>query len=360
MKLKVKNTLKQKISLFSFLIVATFGLLNSASIISASAASCQAPSPSYGSDTMTLSVPSATSYTMWVRMQVTSTSANSLLMQVGGNCYTVGGSSSIPLNSWTWVNYQNGSTSQVMQASLASGNNTVVIYGSQPSVSVDTILALGDSSCIPTGFGTNCTTGQPSTPPVQPGSGNGNTSPSGSTQVGNTTVPTTKNLPSTALNTYNNVLTPNDTSVQVSSPVTVDPTYVPNLTIKEVKYYLNNKLVYSTTKYPYSYYLNTNKLEAGSYKLVSDTIYTSGHSLDASETINVKHSFFKNFYIFIVNNLVTVILIIILIAIIGLFIFRYRSKIRPYISLVKNRLKKQKTPVEPNDPSEPTIIGPQT
>src|ERR1700722_14337786 len=83
-------------------------------------AACSPSGTTYGTDTMSVSVPAADTYNIWVRMEVPSTSNNEIMLQMdGGNCYVMGGSSSIPANTWTWVDYQNGTTSSIAQQSLA-------------------------------------------------------------------------------------------------------------------------------------------------------------------------------------------------------------------------------------------------
>jgi len=123
----------------------------------AAADSCTPPATTYGTDTMTVSVPASATYTIWTRMLAPSSSANSILLSIDGtNCYNVGGGSSIPANSWAWVNYNDGSSSNVIQASLSQGTHTFVLTGTQSGVGIDRIEALTDGSCIPTGTGDNC------------------------------------------------------------------------------------------------------------------------------------------------------------------------------------------------------------
>jgi fibronectin type 3 domain-containing protein len=121
-------------------------------------AACQPTGTTYGTDTMSLSVPSAATYRLWVRLQAPVITSNSMMVEVdGGTCYNVGDSSSMPLNSWNWVDYQNGSSSQVMQATFAAGKHSLKLIGTTPGVSVDKVLLLADTTCVPTGLGTNCT-----------------------------------------------------------------------------------------------------------------------------------------------------------------------------------------------------------
>ncbi len=130
------------------------------------AAGCTIPDPDYGTDTLTLDVPAATTYNIWVRMEAPATTSDSILLQVDGTtCYSVGGNSSMTLNDWEWVDYQNGSTSDVMQATLSTGDHTLEFIGSETGVGVDEVLLISDPTCVPTGTGTNCTQPIPVTVP---------------------------------------------------------------------------------------------------------------------------------------------------------------------------------------------------
>lgn len=130
------------------------------------AAACSVPSTTYGTDTLSVNVSTAGTYNLWVRMEAPSTASNSIMVQLDNtNCYNVGGSSSTALNSWQWINYQNGSTSQVMQATLSAGTHSMEFIGTEPGVSVDRALLLTDGSCVPTGVGANCTPLVPITTP---------------------------------------------------------------------------------------------------------------------------------------------------------------------------------------------------
>ena len=286
----------------------------------AKAAACTLPSTSYGTDSLTANVPSTTTYTLWVNLLAPSSTSNSVLVQVNGNtCFNAGGSSSIPANTWTWVDYQNGSSAQKMQLSLNSGNNTIELIGNEAGVGVSNILLLADASCVPTGSGTNCTTGQPvtvtTTNPSSP-------STPASTQSG---ISTTTSSAGLSLNTINSDAKPvvftgktlalNGAYVQLTKPVTITPTYIQGKTIKEVQYYLNNNLIYTSKEPPYTYKLNTNNLENGKYLLTSKTTYTNNQSVIAKEAIDINHAFLTNSFVFIGNNLLATLLVIIILGV---------------------------------------------
>jgi hypothetical protein len=91
-------------------------------------------------------------------MQAPSASSNSILLNIDNtSCYNVGGNAAMPTNTWTWVNYNDGSTSNVMQAALSQGNHSLTLTGTESGVSIDRIEALADNTCVPTGTGDNCT-----------------------------------------------------------------------------------------------------------------------------------------------------------------------------------------------------------
>ena len=150
-----------------------------ASLSIANAASCQPTGTTYGTDTMSIAQPSTTNQ-IWVRVQSptsitpNTTQTSPLQLQVtpptGGSapvCFSLGGSSTIPANTWTWVHtdYANNPLTVTLPAYSASANNVtqLELIGMQPGIEVDSILMLTDG-CVPSGTGTNCTTNQPLPP----------------------------------------------------------------------------------------------------------------------------------------------------------------------------------------------------
>jgi chitodextrinase len=145
-------------------------ILFSASIFSSglvNAACANTPDSSKGTDTQTINVTSAGTYTVWSRILAPDTTNNSYYLQVDGGCaVNVGDSSSIPASSWTWVNYRDGSTSSVATVSLTAGAHQIVMTGREPGLEVDRLLFLSDPNCIPTSTGDNCTPATDNTPPT--------------------------------------------------------------------------------------------------------------------------------------------------------------------------------------------------
>ena len=145
----------------------------------------QAPTNT-GRVTMSASVSEAGVYRVWSRMKAGSSTANSFYLQVDSQCpVLVGDSTSISTSTWTWVDYQNGSSSNKIDVNLTSGNHTVILIGNETNVAVDKVLMTKQFSCVPTGFGDNCTaTAATSTPtPI--------------TSAGDTTPPVISNITAT-------------------------------------------------------------------------------------------------------------------------------------------------------------------
>jgi hypothetical protein len=139
----------------------------------AAAACSTTPNASNGTDTETVNVTSAGNYYVYARELTQNTTDNSFYLQVNGGCaISMGGGSSIPANSWTWVNYQNGSTSSAVTVPLTAGSNTIVMTGESPNVGIDRVLFLGDTSCAPpVGNGNNCVATAPSVSMTAPSNG---------------------------------------------------------------------------------------------------------------------------------------------------------------------------------------------
>ncbi|MFI5270578.1 MAG: fibronectin type III domain-containing protein [Candidatus Saccharimonadales bacterium] len=166
--------------------VAITGLALSSAPSVVSAASCTAPANNFGTDTLNVDQP-GTSDQIWIRLQTPTTitpntaGTSPVTMQVHpttsgttDTCFTVGGSSTIQANTWTWVHtdISNNPLSVTLPAYTSSANNytQVELWGTQSGLQVDSILFLTDG-CVPTGIGSNCTNNQPLPPtPVLSGS----------------------------------------------------------------------------------------------------------------------------------------------------------------------------------------------
>jgi hypothetical protein len=147
-------------------------LLTSLGLASTPAFAACAPLPSdKGQATFTINLPSTANYRVWSRLYSPSANNNGFYMQVDQTYCTivVGDSATIPVGTFTWVNYRDAQPSNLITLNLASGTHTVVIAGLDPGVGIDRIMFLSDLSCVPSGKGDNCNaTTAPTTPTTPP------------------------------------------------------------------------------------------------------------------------------------------------------------------------------------------------
>ncbi len=126
------------------------------------------PPTNTGTSTMSATTTAGT-YRVWARMKAADTSNNSFYLRIDSGCaILVGDNNQISSSVWTWVDYQNGVTSNKINTTLTSGTHVVTIIGNEPGVSVDKILMTKNLSCVPTGFGDNCPAELPNTPTATP------------------------------------------------------------------------------------------------------------------------------------------------------------------------------------------------
>lgn len=131
-------------------------------------AACTAPSTNYGTVTHSnVSITSAGTYRIWTRMAAPSASSNTYLLEIdGGTCYTVGGSS-VPVfangsstrftaNTSNWISKTTGGAN--IDVSFTVGTHTIKLIGNADGVVVDRIVLTKDTTCTPTGDGSNCAT----------------------------------------------------------------------------------------------------------------------------------------------------------------------------------------------------------
>lgn len=232
------------------LIVAGFAVFALAVVAGAfvpekTSAAC-APSTDYGKVTQTVNIPSTGTYRVWSRIKAPNSTNNSFLMDIdGGTCYTVGNNSAIPANTWTWVNYQNGSTSNVISVSLTGGNHTVVMYGNEPDVQLDRVVFTTDTTCTPTGTGDNCANPPDTTPPVV-----SITSPSN--------------------------------GATVSGSFTVAASASDDVSVARVEFYVDGTLRTNDTSSPYSTTVDAGSLSVGSHALTARAYDAAGNNVTSS------------------------------------------------------------------------------
>jgi hypothetical protein len=135
------------------------GVLSLTSFGPVASAACSTPATTLGQATYTVSVTSAANYFAWIHLKAPDTTNNSAYLKADAGCsWLMGDSSTIPANTWTWINYADGTKSTLAAFNLTAGSHTLTLSGHEPGVSVDRILLSSDANCVPTGDGSNCTT----------------------------------------------------------------------------------------------------------------------------------------------------------------------------------------------------------
>lgn len=138
--------------------------------LGAQRASAATPCPAGTGDTATttVSVASTATYTFWSRIQIPDSSHTGYYLEVDGDCVgAIGGLSTLAPNTWTWVDYLNGTTTSKASRSLSSGSHTVKMIGKDLGVKVDRVLFVTDG-CTPSSTGDNCTIAADTTAPTVP------------------------------------------------------------------------------------------------------------------------------------------------------------------------------------------------
>jgi chitodextrinase len=252
---KVASNSLLRLTKISLLLLATtlaFSVWFIASPMRVSAAACPAPTTDLGSTTMTVSVPVAGNYRIWSRVMAPDTSNNSYSLEVDGTtCFIVGDNQLTP-SSWTWVDYQNGTTSSKTDVSLTTGTHTLKLVGREANVAIDRVILVSDLACIPTGTGGNCTVDVDQTAPTVDIS---------APAVGGT----------------------------VSGTVEVKATASDASGIAKVEFYVDNSLKATATTVPYSYSWDTNSVGNGQHTLMAKAYDKVDNFSTDSVTVNVQN-----------------------------------------------------------------------
>lgn len=122
----------------------------------AGAATCAAMPTDKGSASVSFTVDSAGTYRLWAHLYAPSSSGNTLALAFDSDCSSLSvGGGTAKAGAFAWLGYAAGTTNPV-SVNLASGSHVITIAGQAPNVGVDRILLTADSSCTPTGDGSNC------------------------------------------------------------------------------------------------------------------------------------------------------------------------------------------------------------
>ncbi len=112
-----------------------------------------------GVATTSIDVDSSGTYRIWSRVMAPDTAKNSYYLQVDSDCGTIVGDSSIPTDTWTWVDYKGGNNATKIDMDLSSGSHDIKLVGRESSVKLDRVILTDDPTCVPTGTGDNCVGG---------------------------------------------------------------------------------------------------------------------------------------------------------------------------------------------------------
>jgi hypothetical protein len=176
------------------------------------------------------------------------------------------------------VSFNNGKSS--LSPASGSGNLLVTSSGGSYTLSAASSGGSGGSTGgTTTSGGSNAT---PAAPAASTAKGTSvSVTPSTTKSSGSKTSSTTSAAP---------VTVPNNGSVAVDTPISVQPATVQTDGVKKVEYFLAGKLVDTETKAPYKYNIDTSSLKNGSYKLVSKTYYSNGLTKQSSQNILVRNT----------------------------------------------------------------------
>lgn len=220
----------------------------------ARAAACAAPATDYGSATISVSVPSTTTYRVWSRMSVPDTTNTTYLLEIdGANCYTVGGSGITPL-SWAWIDYQSSGSGNKVQLSLSQGAHTFKLIGNAPNVKIDRVIAVSDLNCVPADLGDNvpCST------------------------------PADTQAPSVTLNSPSEGAT-------ISGTANLTATASDNTGVTKVEFYDNSTLLATDTTTPYAATWDSSKTANGNHILTAKAYDAAGNIGSDSNTVNAQN-----------------------------------------------------------------------
>lgn len=216
-------------------------------------AACATPTTNYGSATVKLSVDTATDYRLWLHMYASSTTNDSVLLEIdGGNCYVVG-DGGITTKTWTWVNHQNGSTTNRITAMLSKGTHTLKLIGREPSVKVDRVMAVSDQNCTPVNAGDNCIAATDSTKPTV------------------------------------SITSPTD-GATVTGSTTIKADAADNVGVSKVEFYIQNQLVNTVKTAPYEYAWDVSNQANGTVTMTVKAYDDAGNSSTDSEAVIISNN----------------------------------------------------------------------
>jgi len=244
---------------------------------------CPSVPSNTGSVTFSTTIPADGTYKIWTRMRPNSSdvNANSFFLQIGNQCAVKVGdnTAALPVNTWTWVDFRDGDTTQKTIFALSQGSQTLKIIGNEANVHVDKILLItGDDPCIPLNEGNNCTIA--ATPTLTP------------TSQPPTLTPLPTGIPTSTPPVSNDTIKPtvsitnplNGAVVSRRSTVSITALASDNVAIDHVTFSVGGN---TSTDYtaPYSYSWSVSGKPNSSYTITTTAYDTSNNT--ATQTIRV-------------------------------------------------------------------------
>lgn len=217
------------------------GLIQTPKVSAQACGTTTTPATTYGQVKQSVSVTTAGTFRVWSRLKAPNTTANSYYLQINNGCaINVGDAASIPANTWTWVSYQAGNTTNLINVTLSAGTHNLTYTGKEANVQLDRVLLLSDTTCIPIGTGDNCAVNDTVSPTV-----------SLTAPAGGATVAGTVNVAATAADASG---------------------------VKQVDFYLDGTLKSTDTVAPYTWSWNTTLDANGAHSLTAKATDNSGNS----------------------------------------------------------------------------------
>lgn len=229
------------------LFVASFATFN----VQKALAACAAQDTSRGTATTTVNVPSNGTYRVWSRIMASSSANNSYILEIDGTTcgVVVGDNSAISTSAWTWVDYQSGTTTNKINATLTAGSHTITMIGREDDVKLDRVILTSDTACTPTGTGNNC-----ADPP-------------------DTTDPTTS-------------ITAPANNATVTGNTSITATASDDIAVTKVEFYVDGTLKGTDTASPYAYSWDSTTATNGSHSLTTRA-YDAANNVGTSAARNV-------------------------------------------------------------------------
>lgn len=147
---------------YSYYVVANDAAGNSSPNSSTVSATTQAPAcpvlpTDKGTATLVVNITAAGTYKVWSRIKGGGDTSNSYYLQIDNNCgVNVGDLAGMAANTWTWVDYQDGSATAKTSVNLTVGSHILKLIGREIGLKLDRVILTTDTICVPVGTGDSC------------------------------------------------------------------------------------------------------------------------------------------------------------------------------------------------------------